>query len=107
MLKSSLCDYGDSQIHVKETITVPNRAAEAVTAINTDKKIIFEKCATFTDRINEINNTQVDDAKNINVVIPMYKLIEYSDIYPKTSGILWQNHKDVRALDNSCHIAIF
>ena len=77
-----------------------------MTAINTDKKMIFEKCATFTDRINEINNTQVDDGKNINVVIPMYKVIESSDIYSKTSVILWQNHKDVRALDNSFHIAI-
>ena len=45
MLKSSLCDYRDSQIHVKETITVPNRAAEGVTEFNTDKKIIFERCA--------------------------------------------------------------
>ena len=106
MLKSSLCDYRDSQIHVKENITVPNRAAEAVTAINTNKKINFEKFPTFTDRIKEINNTQVDDAKDINVVIPMYKLIEYSDIYSITSVIFWQNHKDVRALDNSCHIAI-
>ena len=42
------------------------------------------------NEINEINNTQVDNAKDIDIVMPMYNLIEYSDNYAKTSGSLWQ-----------------
>ena len=42
----------------------------------------------------EINNTQIDNAKNIDIVMVMYNLIEYSDIYAKTSGSLWQYYRD-------------
>ena len=59
MLKSSLCDYSD--------------------AYNTNKKVIFKNCAPFTNCISEINNTQIDNAKDIDIVMPMYNLIEYSD----------------------------
>ena len=52
--------------------------------------MVFKTCAPFTDCINEINNTQVDNAKEIDVVMPMYNLIEYSDNYLKTSRSLWQ-----------------
>ena len=57
---------------------------------NTNKNIIFKICASFTDCITETNNTQIDDAQKMNVVMSMYKLIEYSDVYLKTSGSLWQ-----------------
>ena len=63
MLKSSLCDYSDSYILVKGTITVSNRAAKAAAANNGNKKIILKNCAPFTDCISEINNTQVDMLK--------------------------------------------
>ena len=86
ILKSSLCDYSDAYILVKGTITVKNTVA----ANNTNKKVIFKNCAPFTICISEINNTQVDNAKDINIVIPMYNLIEYSDNYSKTCGSLWQ-----------------
>ena len=59
--------------------------------------VIFKNCAPFTNCISEINNTQVDNAKDINIVMPMYNLIEYSDNYAKTSGSLWQYCKDIPA----------
>ena len=55
---------------------------------------IFKTFTLFTDSISEINNTQIDDAKDIDVVMPMYNLIEYSDNYSKTSGNLWQYYVD-------------
>ena len=48
---------------------------------NTNKKVLFKNCAPYTDCISEINNTRVDDAKDIDVVMPMYILVEYSDNY--------------------------
>ena len=61
---------------------------------NRDKKVIFKNCTSFTDCISEINNTEIDHAKDIDVVMPMYDLIEYSDNYSKTSGTLWQYYRD-------------
>ena len=94
MVKSSLCDYGDTYILVKGTITVNTTAAD-VDANNTNKKVIFKNCAPFTNCISEINNTQVDNVKEIDIVMPMYNLIEHSDNYSKTSGNLWQYCKDI------------
>ena len=85
MLKSSLCDYSDAYILVKGTIAVNNTAAADADANNTNKKVIFKNCAPFTNCISEINNTQVDNAKDIDIVMPMYNLIECSDNYSKTS----------------------
>ena len=89
MLRSSLCDYGDSYILVKGNITVNNTAAGGAAANNTNKKVIFKNCAPFTNCISKINNTQIDNAEYIDIVMPMYNLIEYSDNYSKTSGSLW------------------
>ena len=88
MLKSSLCDYSDAYILAKGTITVNNTAAAGATVNNDDKKVIFKNCAPFTNCISEINNTQIGNAKDIDIVIPMYNLIEYSDNYAKTTGSL-------------------
>ena len=49
---------------------------------------------SFTDCIIEINHTQIDNAKDVDVVMPMYNLIEYSNNYSKTSGSLWQYYRD-------------
>ena len=100
MLKSSLCDYSDAYILVKGTITVDDTSAAGAAANNTNKKVIFKNCAPFTNCISEINNTQVDNAKYIDIVMPMYNLIEYSDNYSKTSGSLWQYNKDIPAVNN-------
>ena len=88
VLRSSLCDYADAYILVNGNITVNNTAAEGVAANNSAKKVIFKNCAPFTNCIGKINKTQIDNKEYIDIVIPMYNLIEYSDNYSKTSGIL-------------------
>ena len=97
MLKSSLCNYSDAYILVKITISINNTAAQGAAANNTNKKVIFKNCAPFTNCISEINNTKIDNAKDIDIVMPMYNLIEYSDNYAKTTGSLWQYCKDIPA----------
>ena len=107
MIRSNLHDYSDAYILVKGTITVPNMAAAGVVVNNTNKKVIFKNCAPFTNCINKINNTQVDNAEYIDIVMPMYNLIEYSDNYSKTSGSLWQYCKDRPAVNNNGDIVDF
>ena len=107
MLKSSFCDYSDVYILVKGTITVNNRANADTNANNTDKKVIFKNCAPFTNCVSEINNTQVDNAKDIDIVMPMYNLIEYSDNYAKTPESLWQYCLDIPAVNNNNQIVDF
>ena len=74
---------------------------------NTNKKLTFKNCAPFTNCLNEINITEVDDVQNIDIVIPMYNLMEYSDVYSKTLGILWQYCRDEPVLDNNGNIIDF
>ena len=107
MLRSSLCDYSDAYILAKGNISVNNTAAAGADANNTGKKVIFKNCAPFTDCISKINNTQVDNAKDIDIVMPMYNLIEYSDNYSKTSGSLWQYCKEIPAVNNAGNIIDF
>ena len=107
MLKSSLCDYRDAYILVKGTISVNNTAADGAAANYTNKKVIFKNCAPFTNCISEINNTQIDNAKDIDIVMPMYNLIEYSVNYAKTTGSLWQYCKDIPARNANDEIVIF
>ena len=99
MLKSSLCDYSDAYVHVKGTITAA--------ANNTNKKVIFKSCAPFIICISEINNTQVENTKDIDIVMPIYNLIEYSVNYSKASGSLWQYCKDIPAVNNNNAISDF
>ena len=109
MLKSSLCDYSDAYILVKGKIAIAGRAEPEPDAGNPrtaaqllparkaherDNGVPFKNCAPFTNCISEINNTQVDNAKDIDIVMPMYNLIEYSNNYSKTSGSLWQYYRD-------------
>ena len=90
MIRSNLCDYSDAYIVLKGTITVPNTAAADEAVNNTNKKVIFKNCATFTGCITKINNTKVDDAQKIDKVMLMYNLIEYSDAYSNFILILNQ-----------------
>ena len=107
ILRYSLCDYSDSYILAKGAITVNNTAAEGAAATNTNKKVILKNCAPFTNCISKINNTQTDDAENIDIVMPMYNLIEYSDNYSKTSGSLWQYCNEIPTVDANGDIADF
>ena len=90
MLKPCLCDYSDAYILVKGTITIIGRGSDAAArqADERDKGVSFKNCAPFINCISEINNTQIDNAKDIDIVMPMYNLIEYSGNYEKTSGSL-------------------
>ena len=107
MLRSSLCDYSDAYILVKRNITVNNTDAEGATVNNTNKKVIFKNCAPFTSCISKINNTQIDNAEYIDIVMPMYNLIEYSDNYSTTSGSLWQYCKEITAINDDGAIVDF
>ena len=77
IVKSSLCDYSDAYILVKGTIAIPNTAVADVDASNANEKVIFKNCAPFINCISEINNTQADNAKDIDIVRLMYNLIEH------------------------------
>ena len=96
MLKSGLCDHGDAYILVKGTITINGRGADVAArqADERNKGASFKNCAPFINGISEINNTQIDNAKDIAIEMPMYNLIEYSDNYAKTSGSSWQYFRD-------------
>ena len=60
-----------------------------------------------TDCVSEINNTQIDNAKDLDDVMPMYNLLEHSNNYLKTSGNLWQYYRDEPALDNDGNFVNF
>ena len=96
MLKSSLGNYIDAYILVEGRITVTGAAADAA-ARQTDERdrgVIFKNCAPFIKFKSEINNADIDNAKDIDIVMAVYNLIEYSDNYSKTSGSLWKYYKD-------------
>ena len=85
-IESSLCDYSDAYILVTGNINV--------TGGDANTKVAFKNCAPFRKCRTEINETFVDDAKHINIAMPMYNLVEYSDNYSDTSGSLWQFKRD-------------
>ena len=78
MRKSSLCDYNDAYILVRGTITIPN--TETVAGPNKRKNVITKNCDPFTDCRTEINNTQIDNSKYIDVVMP----IQHQEVYANT-----------------------
>ena len=91
MFRSNLCDYPDSYILIKGTITITGESdnAREIQADERDKGVTFKNCAPFTKCISRINNTDIDNAHDIDIIMPMYNLIEYSDNYSKTSRSLW------------------
>ena len=98
MLRSNLWDYVDAYILVKGTITItgnagpepnpdaPRTVVQLLAARQADERekgVTFRNCAPFTKCINRINNKDIDNAQDIDIVMPMYNLIEYSDNYSK------------------------
>ena len=83
MLKSSLFDYSEPYIPVKGkiTITAAGDDAAVMQADEINKCVMFKNCAPFINCKSEINKTEIDNAKDIDIVMPMYNLIEYSDTY--------------------------
>ena len=113
MLWSDLCDFSDAYIVVKGNITVskktftandfeaPNNTAAIVTATNDgnnnvfgEKKWVFKNNAPFINCISKINGTKIDNAEDLDVIMPMYNLLEYVKNYKKTTGSLWNCYRD-------------
>ena len=78
VLRSNVCDYADSYILVKGTITITGAGDNAgeKQASERDKGVTFKNCTPFTKCISRINNTDKDNAHDIDIVMPMYNLIE-------------------------------
>ena len=95
-IESSLCDYSDAYILVTGNFTVKRKYAADTDdiALGTITQVVFKNCAPFEKCRTEINETFVDEADFINISMPMYKLIEYSDNNSDTSGSLWQFKRD-------------
>ena len=81
MLKPSLCDYSDAYILVKGRIIITEAGDDAVVrqADERNKGVIFKNCSPFTNCKREIHNIGIDNAKDNDTVMPMYKLTEYSN----------------------------
>ena len=88
MLRSSLSNNSDAYILIKENITVRNTAGQVELNNATKEKVIFKTCVPFSNQISRINKRQVNYTNDIDIVMPMCNLIEYSDNYLKTSGAL-------------------
>ena len=91
--KSNLCYYSDAYIAVTGDITATDGDANT--------KVAFKNCATFTKCITHINDEYVDTADNLDILMPMYNLIEYSDNYSETSGSLWQFKRDEQNMNKT------
>ena len=89
MLRSDLCDFSDAYIVVKGIITVtkPDNAKRK-------KSVAFKGNAPYINCISKINGVQTDNAEDVDVVMPMYNLLEYSKNYRKTTGSLWNYYRD-------------
>ena len=96
MLRSNLCDYEDAYILVNGTITISGAGDYDATkqADERNKGVTFKNCATFLKCISRINNAEIDNAKDIDIGMPMYDLIEYSHNNSKTSESFWEYYKD-------------
>ena len=92
-LESSLCHYSHAYILVTGNINITNG--------DNNTKVGFKNCAPFKKCRTEINETFVDDADFINITMPMYNSIEYSDNYSDTSGRLWQFKRDEQPINNN------
>ena len=93
VIKSNLCDYSDAYILVTGNITA--------TGGDANTRVAFKNCAPFTKCITHINDEHVDNADNLDIIMPMYNLIEYSDNYSDTSGSLWQIKRDERRIKHA------
>ena len=113
MVTSDLCDYSDAYIVVKGRVIVDkitftandfdalNNTAANATATNTlndnefgEKKLVFKNNAQFINCISKTNGVKIDNAEDLDVLMPMYSLLEYSKNYRKTTGSLWNYYRD-------------
>ena len=108
MLRSDLCDYSDAYVLVKGKITVTNPNDDA----NFNKELTLKNNAPFISCISKINGELAENAEDLDIVMPMYNLLEYSKNYEKTSGSLFNYYKDepkehtIGAGNNAINISI-
>ena len=89
MLRSDLCDYADAYVWVKGTITVTNPNNNA----NFDRRLTIKNNVPFISCVSKINGELVENAEDLDIVMPMYNLLEYSKNYEKTSGSLFNYYR--------------
>ena len=97
MLRSNLCDYSDAYILVKGTITVTTPGVNNNANNIRDKRnrpLILKNNAPFASCITRINGELTEDANDLDIVIPMYNLLEYSKNYRKTIALLYNYYRD-------------
>ena len=93
MLRSDLCDFSDAYIVVKGDITLTKTNEREIIDIR-NSFLAFKNNAPFTNCISKINYVLTDNAEDLDIVMPMYNLIEYSKNYRKTTGSLWNYYRD-------------
>ena len=106
VLRSDLCNFNDAFIVVKGTITVTNPDNNVC-----DKKLAFKNNAPFNYCILKTDNTLIGNAEDLDIVMPMYNLLEYSKNYSKTTGSFWNYYRDepnsgVGGADNNINYSI-
>ena len=100
MLRSDLCDYSDAYILVNDTLTLTANAGANNIRDKKDKPLILKSNAPFVSCITKINNKFIEDADDLDIVMPMYNLLEYSKNYRKTIGSLHNYYRDELTNDN-------
>ena len=90
MLRSDLCDYADTYVLVNYTITVAGNHPRD----RQNRLLILKNNASFASCITKINNELIEDAEDLNIVMPIYNLLEYSKNYRKTIGSLCKYYRD-------------
>ena len=93
MLRSDSRDFSDAYIVVKGDITLTKTANRDFIDVR-NRFLVLKNNAPFTNCISKINNVLIDNAEDLDIVMPMYNLLEYSKNYSKTTGSLWNYYKD-------------
>ena len=93
MLRSGLCDFSDVCIVVKGAITVKKTNRRSFIDIR-NRSLAFKNNAPFPNCISKIINVSIESPENLDVVMPMYKLLEYSKSYSKATESLWNYYRD-------------
>ena len=92
MLRSDLCDYADAYILVNGTITVTSQ--NVIRDKKKNRPLILKNNAPFISCITRINGELIEDADDLDIVMPMYNLLEYSKNYRKTIGSFYHYYRD-------------
>ena len=101
MLRSDLCNYADGYILVNGTITVMAPAGANNIKDKKNRKLILKNNAPFVSCITRINGELIEDADDLDIVMPMYNLLEYSKNYRKTIESLYNYYRDELTNDNN------